>query len=131
MVRESSPSDQRWTARTLLLLLATAAVSLFFVIHLQPPGAGAFAFLALWLALPPAAMALLLRSLWRRGQPMAPWCVASALVALGGIGIVADAIYWHPDPQSAIGIVLTPVLQAIAFLIAAPLAWWTARRMRH
>ena len=44
--------------------------------------------------------------------------------------MLADAIFWHSDAQGAIAVVLTPLLQGVAFLIAAPLAWWAGRRMR-
>lgn len=115
---------------TLAVLLAAASVSLFFVIKLQPASAGAFAFLAVWLTVPHVAMAALLVALQRRGKPLLPWCVASILVTLGGIYLLVDIIYWHPDAQGAIGVVLTPVLQGIAFLIAAPLAWWAGKRAR-
>ena len=115
---------------TLLVLLAGVGVSLFFVVKLQPTSAGAFAFLVLWLTVPHAALAGLLLALQRRGQPVLPWCVAVALVVVGGLYVLVDAIYWHPDAQSAIGVVLTPVLQGVAFLLAAPLAWWAARRRR-
>ena len=113
---------------TLAVLFAVACVSLFFVVRLQPSGVGAFAFLAIWIIVPYAALAVLLLALQRRGQPVLPWCVAAGVVALGGLAVLVDVIYWHPDAQGAIGVVLTPVLQGIAFLIAAPLAWWAARR---
>jgi hypothetical protein len=58
-----------------------------------------------------------------------PWYVAAVVVALGGLYVLADAIYWHPDAQGAIAVVLAPVLQGIAFLIAAPLAWWAGKRL--
>ncbi|EXI73651.1 MAG TPA: hypothetical protein PK440_12270 [Candidatus Accumulibacter phosphatis] len=61
---------------------------------------------------------------------MLPWCVAVGLVVVGGLYPLTDAILWRPDAQSAIGVVLTPVLQGVAFLLAAPLAWWAARRRR-
>lgn len=114
----------------LATLLASVCIALFFVVRLQPTSAGAFAFLAVWLATPYAAMAALLIALQRNGEPLLPWCVASFLVTLGGICVLLDIIYWHPDAQGAIAVVLTPVLQGIAFLIAAPLAWWAGKRLR-
>jgi hypothetical protein len=113
------------------VLLASVCVSVFFVVRLQPTSAGAFAFLAVWLAVPHGAMAALLIALQSRGKPLLPWCVAAVLVAIGGLYVLADAIFWHPDAQGAIAVVLTPVLQGIAFLIAAPLLWWAGRRMRE
>ena len=77
-----------------------------------------------------AALAVLLLAQQHRGKPLLPWCGAAVLVALGGLYVLADTIFWHPDAQGAIAVVPTPVLQGIAFLIAAPLAWWVGRRMR-
>lgn len=91
------------------------------------------------------------RTHWQRGRFRVPGCLArrpacridgvtartatqgkadSALVRCGGadnpggLYLLVDAIYWHPDAQSAIGIVLTPALQAIAFLfVSLPASW--------
>jgi hypothetical protein len=125
---ESAPAERRALRLTLAMLAAAVGISLVFVIQLKPSGTGAFAFLAVWLALPHAAMAGLLFALRRRGRSLLPWCVAAALVSLGGLYVLLDAIHLHPDAQSAIGVVLTPVVQGIAFLVAAPLAWWAGRR---
>jgi hypothetical protein len=113
---------------TLALLGVAACVTLFFVVKLQPSSVGAFAFAAVWLTLPHAAMAALLLALQRRGKPLLPWCIAAALVAVLGLYVLVDAIYLHPDAQSAIAVVIAPVLQGIVFLLAAPLAWWAGRR---
>ena len=114
---------------TLVTLFAAVSISLFFVIKLQPSSTGAFAFLAVWLTFPYAAMAVLLLALKRKSKPILPWCVAAVLVTLGGLYALVDTIYLNPDAQSAIGVVLTPVLQDIALLVAAPLAWLAGRRM--
>jgi hypothetical protein len=130
-VAELSAPKKEWPLRlTLQALLAAACFSLFVVFKLQPVSAGAFVFLALWLALPHALMALLLYASRRKQKPVLPWCVATFLVTLGGIYVLADVIYWHPDAQGAIAVVLTPVLQGIAFAIAAPMAWWAEKWIR-
>lgn len=123
---ERRPSRTLWL--TLAMLLAAACISVFLVSKLQPASAGAFAFLAAWLVLPYAVLGALLIAFQHWGKPLLPWCVAAVLVALGGLLMIVDAIYWHPDPQSAIGVVLTPAYQGIAFLIGVPLAWWAAKR---
>lgn len=114
----------------LAALAAAACTSLFFVVKLQADSAGAFAFLALWLTLPHVAMALLLLILQRKGKALLPWCLCWLLVGLGGLYLLVDIIYLNPDAQGAIGVVLTPILQVIALLLSAPLAWWAGRRMQ-
>jgi len=104
---------------TLALLGVAACVTLHFVVKLQPSSVGAFAFAAVWLTVPHAAMAALLLALQRRGKPLLPWCIATALVAALGLHVLVDAIYLHPDAQSAIAVVIAPVLQGIVLLIAA------------
>jgi len=64
---------------TLAALLASVCVPFFFVVKLQPSSAGAFAFLAVRLAVPHAAMASLLLALQRREKSLLPWCVAAVL----------------------------------------------------
>lgn len=114
---------------TLALQCVAVGVTLWCIVALRPSSTGAYAFAVAWLILPHAAMAALLFSLWRRAKPLLPWCIAAVLVAAAGLYVLVDAIYVHPDPQGAIAVLLTPVLQGIAFLLAAPLAWWSSRRM--
>lgn len=66
---KSAPAGRRALRLTLAVLAVAAGISLVFVIQLKPSGAGAFVFLALWLALPQAAMAGLVLALQRRGNP--------------------------------------------------------------
>lgn len=128
MDEKSAPAGRRHLRVTLSVLLAALCVSLFFIIKLKPSGAGAFVFLSIWLSVPYAAMAALLLYLQRGEMSLLPWCVAVVSVAIGGIYVLVDVIYLHPDAQGAIAVVLTPVLQGIAFLVVAPLAWWAAKR---
>ena len=114
---------------TQAFLAAAAGVTLYLLVKLQPTSLGAFAFGVAWLTLPHGAMAVLLIALQRGGKPLLPWCVAAALVAVLGLWVLIDAIYLHPDPQSAIAVMIVPVLEGIVFLVAAPLAWWAGRRM--
>jgi hypothetical protein len=126
-LEKSAPAGRRQLRLTQAMLAAAAGISLVFVLQLKPSSAGAFFFLTVWLALPHAAMAGLLLALQRRGKTLLPWCMVAVFVTLGGLYILVDVIYLHPDAQGAIGVVLTPVLQGITFLIAAPLAWWADR----
>lgn len=128
MAEKSAPAGRRHLRATLAVLLAAGCISLLFVVKLKPSGAAAFAFLSIWLSLPYVAMAVLLFYLQRGGVALLPWCLAAALVALGGLYVLVDVIYLHPDAQGAIAVVLAPLLQGIGFIVAAPLAWWAGRR---
>jgi hypothetical protein len=37
---------------------------------------------------------------------------------------LADVVYVHPDAQGAIAVLLTPLLQTGALLLALPVVWW-------
>lgn len=114
---------------TLAVLGLAACVTLYFLVTLKPSSAGAFAFGVVWLTLPHTAMAGFLIVLQRRGKPSGPPCFAAILVAAAGLYLHVDAIYLHPDAQGAIAVMITPLLQGLAFLLTAPLAWWAGRRM--
>ncbi|MBS7808494.1 hypothetical protein [Variovorax sp. PCZ-1] len=114
---------------TLPVLIITATVTVFFIWKLQPSSAGAFAFAALWLNTPQIGLAVLLSVLKRGGKPLLPWCTVSIALVCAGLFFISDAIFWHPDAQSAIGVMFTPVLQLLAFVVLAPLAWWIASRL--
>jgi hypothetical protein len=126
-----APAGWRVLQLTLALLGAAACTTLSFLVALKPNSTGAFAFGALWLTLPHTALAGLMLALQRHGTPVLPWCLAALLVTAGGLYIHVDAIWLHPDAQGAIAVMITPVLQGIAFLLAAPLAWWMGRRHRE
>lgn len=125
----TSPAGRRSLRLTLTLLGAAACATIFFLVALKPSNAGAFAFGAAWLTAPHMVLAGVLMVLRRRGTPLQPWCIAAALVTVAGLYMHVDAIWLHPDAQGAIAVMITPVLQGIAFLVVAPLAWWAARRM--
>jgi len=130
MAADSSMTGERNAMRpTLILLLLVVCLTLYFIVKLQPSSVGAFGFAVVWLIVPYVAMAALLFVLRRKGIALLPWCIVIVLVTVTGLSVFLDAIYWHPDPQSPIAIVFTPLLQGLVFLIVAPLAWWAGRRM--
>lgn len=113
----------------LILLLLAVCLTLVFIVELEPSSAAAFGFAMVWLNAPYALMAAVLFVLKRKGHALLPWCIAAVPAVAAGVGVFLDALYWHPDPQSAIAVVLAPLLQYALVLIAAPLAWWAGRRM--
>lgn len=121
----------KWTAPIASLVVFLAmCVTVFFVSQLKPVSAGAFVFFAGWLLVPYVLMmAALLLSRHKRAVTM-HWYVVVVLVSVGGILFLTDVIFWHPDAQGAIAVLLTPILQAIASAVLLPIASWRVRNVR-
>lgn len=113
-----------------LTIAAAAGTSIAFVGAMKPTSTGAFLFFSAWLVLPHVAMA---GALWFRGrQGAAPvhWHAVAILVCIGGVLAIADAIFWHPDAQGALAVLMVPLLQGVALSLLLPLAGWASRRTR-
>lgn len=95
------------------VLAIAASVSLVFVNVLKPDSLGATAFIAAWLLLPYAALALALMLLAKERVSAIVYVVVTALVAGGGLLFLTDVIFLHPDPRGGIGVLFTPIYQAI------------------
>lgn len=115
----------RWIVFITFILLALAAcTTVFFVNSLKPTSNGAFLFFSLWLVLPYAIMGAALISLRYKGIDSVHWHVVAALVSIGGILFMADVLFWHPDAQGAIAVLMTPILQGVASVLLLPVASW-------
>ena len=125
---QTSVARRRFRQFTLLAIASTSLVTIYLVDLLKPTSVTAFALFSMWLLLPNVLLAW---GLWRsaRKRPSHPiWDGAALLVTLGGVVLVADPIFWHRDPQSAIAIMMTPLTQAAAWALVAPVGWWVSRR---
>jgi hypothetical protein len=112
-------------------IAAAACTTIAFVAVLQPISAAAFLFFSAWLLSPHAVMAGALWLRERKGAAPAYWHAIAIFVALGGVLYLADPIFWHIDPQSAIAVVMAPLLQFIALAILLPVAALVARLARR
>lgn len=124
----ASGARRRFRQVTLLAIASTSLLTIYLVSLLKPTSVTALALFSMWLLLPNVLLAW---GLWRsaRKRPSHPiWDGAALLVTLGGVVLVADPIFWHRDPQSAIAIMMTPLTQAAAWVVLAPLCWWVSRR---
>ena len=106
---------------TFLLIAIAACTTVLFVSARGPTSIGAFVFFAGWLVLPYAIMSASLIFLQRKGDAAFRWYVVAVIVSAGGILYLADVIFWRPDAQGAIAVLMTPILQvgALAFLLLA------------
>lgn len=115
---------------TFVLIAVAACITVFFVKALKPTSGGGFLFFVIWLVLPYAIMCARLILLRRNGSPSAHWYVVTVLVSIGGILFMADVIFWHPDAQGAIAVLMTPILQGGASALLLSVASWVSRNAR-
>ena len=121
----------KWTAPiAFLVVIAAACITVFFVKALKPTSVGAFMFFAAWLVLPYVLMIVALLMLWRKRTASLHWHAVAVLVSIGGIVFLADVIFWHPDAQGAIAVLMTPILQGGALALLLPVALWASRYVR-
>lgn len=113
------------------VLAIAASASLVFVGILQPTSAGAAAFLAAWLALPYAILALGLRLFAKERTSAIAVTLVAALVAAGGLLFLVDVIFLRPDAQGGIAVFFTPAYQIVAIAVLLPACrWLVGRRVR-
>lgn len=114
---------------TFLALLAAIAITLAMVRVLQPTTIEADILFSGWLLLPYVLLAAL-AAIWSRDCAAAlANLAATLLVAGGGLIFLADVIFFHPDAQGPIALLLAPLLQGIAIGIVLPLSHWILRRI--
>ena len=110
------------------VLAVAASVSLVFVRVLKPDGFGATAFIAAWLVLPYAVLALALAFFAEERTSAIAYVVVAVVVAGGGLLFLTYVIFLNPDPQGAIAVFFTPLYQAIGIGILMPTCRWLAGR---
>jgi hypothetical protein len=121
----------KWIALSGFLAIAAAAcATVLFVAAMKPTSATAFALFSAWLLIPHAAMAAALVIRQRKGPAPAHWHAVAIVVCIGGVLAIADAIFWHPDAQGALAVMMVPLLQAIALGVLLPLSGWARRRLQ-
>lgn len=113
-----------------LVIAVAAGSTVLFVNALKPTTTGVFVGFAVWLMFPYAVMSAALIFLQRKGAASFHWYVAAAIVSTGGILFLANVIFWHPDAQGAIAVLMTPILQGGALALILPAAWWVSRKAR-
>lgn len=111
--------------RWIFLALAVAAGgSVAFVSALKPTSATAFAIFAGWLLVPYGVIAGVLLAVRRRGVALLHWYAGALVVAIAGLGYLADVVLWHPDAQGGIAVLMAPLLQGgLAVVLFALGAW--------
>ncbi len=111
-----------------LVLIIAAGVSVVFVRTLRPTSASAFVFFAFWLVLPHVIMTAGLIVQWKIRTKLIHYHIVAVLVSIGGIIFLTDVIFWRPDAQGAIAVLMTPVIQVITSALLLPVAYWVSRK---
>jgi len=106
------------------VLAIAASVSLVFVNVLKPNSLGATAFIAAWLLLPYATLALALSFFAKERVSEITYVVVTMVVAGGGLLFLTDAIFLHPDPQGGFAVLFTPIYQTIGIGVLVPACRW-------
>jgi hypothetical protein len=106
------------------VLAIAASVSLVFVNALQPNSLGATAFIAAWLLLPYATLALALMFFAKERASAIVYVVVTMVVAGSGLLFLTNVIFLHPDPQGGIAVLFTPIYQAIGIGVLVPTFRW-------
>ncbi len=116
---------------TLVLIAIAAIISVVFVNTLKPTSTKAFIFFSVWLTLPYIIMSAALIFLDCKGKASFYWYVVGVVVSVSGILFLANVIFWHPDAQGAIAVLMTPILQGgvLAFLLT--IWYWVSRNSRN
>lgn len=113
-----------------LAIAAAACATVLFVAAMKPTSTTAFALFSAWLLIPHAAMAAALMLKQRKGATPAHWHAVAIVVCSAGVLAIADAIYWHPDAQGALAVMMVPLLQGLALGLLLPLSGWARRRLQ-
>lgn len=113
-----------------VVIAAAACTTVAFLAVMKPSSVAGFLFFSAWLVAPHAVMAAALWLRGRKGPAPAYWHWIAILVCILGVLYLADPIFWHIDPQSAIAVVMAPFLQFIALAILLPVAALVARLVR-
>lgn len=111
-----------------LALLVAMAISLAMVRALQPATLKAGLLFSGWLLLPYVLLAGIVALRSRDRAAVLANLATILLVAAAGLKLLADVIFFHPDPQGPIALLMVPMLQVAGIVLALPLLHWALRR---
>lgn len=112
---------------TFLTLLLATILTLAMVRVLHPNTLEADILFSAWLLLPYGLLAVIAAGRSRDSAAAHANLAATLLVASSGLMFLADVIFFHPDAQGAIAVLMAPILQGIGIIILVPLAHWVFR----
>ncbi|NOT84601.1 MAG: hypothetical protein HOP02_07455 [Methylococcaceae bacterium] len=100
-----------------LLVVIAVYTTVWFVSALKPISTGALVCFLIWLICPYAVMVAALIFLYREGVALTYAFGVAMVISIGGVLYLADVIFWHPDAQGAIAVLMTPLYQVVGILV--------------
>ncbi len=110
------------------VLLLSAGATLAMIRVLSPTSLEADVLFSIWLLFPYVMMSVLLRFLSGDHPSAVAHFAVTLLVSLGGLHLLVDIIFFHPDAQGPIALLLVPVIQAGGIVVLTPVARFLCRR---
>ena len=98
---------------TIVVLLVTSGITLLFVQYMKPSSNTAAAIMSIWLLLPNASWAAIFARTSCDPERARSLQLTAVGTSAAGVLFLTDVIFLHPDPQGAIAVFMTPMLQAI------------------
>ena len=98
---------------TIVVLLVTSGITLLFVQYMKPSSNTAAAIMSIWLVLPNASWAAILARSSCYPERARSLQLTAVVTSAAGVLFLTDVNFLHPDPQGAIAVFMTPMLQAI------------------
>jgi hypothetical protein len=111
----------------LLTQLVAVGLTLTMVRVLHPNTREADILFSVWLLLPYGLLAVIAAVRSRDSAEALANLSVTLLIASGGLMFLADVIFFCPDAQGAIALLMAPILQGIGIMILVPLAHWVFR----
>jgi hypothetical protein len=73
-------------------------------------------------------LAFVLKFGTKERMPVKATIVVAIVIAGAGLLFLMDTIYWRPDPQGGIAVLLTPIYQCIGLGVLLPACQWLLRK---
>jgi hypothetical protein len=115
---------------TYLLMGIAACTSVWLVSTLKPASISAFVFFIIWSIFPYAMISAALMFFRAEDKHAFHWYVVAIIISTGGVLFLADVIFWHPDAQGAIAVLMAPIIQGGALVLLSTVVWWVSRNAR-
>ena len=106
---------------TYLTISLSCVVTLWIMLQFKPTSIVAFVLVAVWLIAPYILLGVMLRQVGTLSDSIVYFLV-TFIVAIGGLLFLTNIIFINLDAQGGIGVLFTPIYQAIAIAVLIPIS---------